>query len=204
MPCKEKKVSASLKEKWTSSKFLRSPSSPGKGVSPGGKGWGAWVGPTAPILGNYPRDGIITKHTSRGFVSLTVRGAIKHRFPSGLLKAWRVGSVWKEGVASWEKENHGFLVNAAPLQAHAVFMRISEDQWDLTDLPLYTKQRQGLKELWAQQASMGCPGTVQFAQIPDMNLTQSEDVVLTWGVNLAWRYYLKCFFLVLLNHFRGG
>lgn len=41
---------------------------------------------------------------------------------------------------------------------------------------------------------MGCPGTVQFAQIPDMNLTQFEDVVLTWGVNLAWRYYLKCFF----------
>lgn len=29
---------------------------------------------------------------------------------------------------------------------------------------------------------MGCPGTVQFAQIPDMNLTQFEDVVLTWGV----------------------
>lgn len=153
-----------------------------------------WVGPTAPILGNYPRDGIITKHTSHSFVSLAVRGAIKHGFPSGLLKAWRVGSVWKEGVATWEKKNHGFLVKAALLQAHAIFMHISEDQWDLTDLPpLY-------------QAKAGIERTVGIASFYGLSwhsaiCTDSRHEPHTiWrcsfnlGSYLAWRYYLKCFF----------
>lgn len=59
------------------------------------------IGLTAPILGKYPRDCI---HTSCSFVSLTVRGTIKHGFPSGLLKAWRVGSVWKEGGGHLREE----------------------------------------------------------------------------------------------------
>lgn len=44
---------------------------------------------------------------------------------------------------------------------------------------------------------MGCPGTVQFAQIPDMNLTQFEDVVLTWGVTwpgvIIWNVFFFFF-----------
>lgn len=204
MPCKEKKVSASLKEKWTSSKFLRSPSSPGKGVSPRGKGWGVWVGPTAPILGNYPRDCIITKHTSRGFVSLTVRGAIKHGFPSGLLKAWRVGSVWKEGVASWEKANHGFLVNAAPLQAHAVFMRISEDQWDLTDLPPLYQAKAGIER------TMGTAGFYGLSWHSAICTDSRHEPHTIWrcSFNLGSKPGLallsEMFFLFLPNHFRGG
>lgn len=152
-----------------------------------------WVGPTAPILGNYPRDWIITKHTSHSFVSFTVRGAIKHGFPSGLLKAWRVGSVWKEGVATWEK-NHGFLVKAALLQAHAIFMHISEDQWDLTDLPpLY----QAKAEIERAVGTAGFYGLSWHSAICTDSRHEPHTIwrcSFNLGSYLAWRYYLKCFF----------
>lgn len=89
-------------------------------------------------------------------------------------------------------------MNAALLQAHAMFMRISEDQWEgLTDLPPLYQAEAGIGRAVGTAGFYGLSWHSALSQIPDMNLTQSEDVVLTRDggrVNLAWHYYLKRFF----------
>lgn len=200
MLCKEKKVSTSSTEMDTSSEFRGSPPSPGKGfllkVKGGDMSW-----PDSTNLGELLGPQNYT-HTSPNFISLTVRGEIKHGFPSTLLKAWGVESVWNQGGGHLERsKDHCFLVNTGNshlLQDHGIFVCISKNQWEgLTDdRDCKSCGHSGL--LW------GSPGTVQFAPIPEPNLTQFADLVLICRVNLAWCYYLEQFVFSLPNHFRGS